>query len=247
MSGIIDRLPILFEESMEDLPYLKDNAKNPKKDKNGSASNTLANLIRFIGVSEFLLNQNIEGFRRFLSDAAQIRLSLIERFDKGEAISKSYVSMLSYKSLFNALASGDLGLAKKLASTMGGRDDIEREYDHPFDRALGYALKAIVLNSVEQGEKAAEFRTVIEESGNIDFIGYADAFEAILNCDAESFMNALQSIVSNHKKQSKGNGVFRDSEDEVLCIWGVGLVNLAKLRGMEIKFDDPLIPVSLVS
>ena len=53
--------------------------------------------------------------------------------------------MLAYKRLFDALAAGDFQLATGLAQVMGGRPKIEREHDHPFDRAMGYALKAQVL------------------------------------------------------------------------------------------------------
>lgn len=245
MSGLIDRLPILLEEAIEDIPYIKENAANFEKDKNGSSSSTLANLFRFAGVGEYIVNSNVTAFKSYLKEAAKLRLNLIRRFDGGEDVSKSYVTMLSYKSLFSALASGDFLLSKDLASVMGGREKIEAKSDHPFDMALGYALKALVLNAEDQKEKVAQLKSVASEPGNRDFVGYAVAFEAIVNTDVDSFVSALQSVVEGHKKQCKGNGVFKDAEDEVLCVWGVGLVNLAKLKGLEVQFDDPLIPSSL--
>ena len=68
-------------------------------------------VLRFAGVAEYVANSNVEAFKKYLQEAARIKLKLIMRFDGGEPISESYVSMLSYKSLFNALASGDFVLA----------------------------------------------------------------------------------------------------------------------------------------
>jgi hypothetical protein len=247
VSGLIDRLPILLEEAIEDIPYLKENAANAKKDKNGSSSNTLANLLRFAGVGEYLINSDVPAFKLYLKEAANIKLNLIQRFENGEEISKSYVSMLSYKALFTALASGDFELSESLASVIGGRENIENENDHPFDIALGYALKTLASNADDQAEKIGLFKIVANEADNSDFVGYAEAFAAILNNEVESFLSALQSVVSGHKKQSKGSGIFKGLEDEALSVWGIGLVNLAKFRGLEFQFDDPLIPSSLTS
>lgn len=245
MSKLIDRLPILLEEAIEDIPYLKNNTEIPEKDKNGSSSNTLANLLRFTGVSEYLVNSDITAFKSYLNEAANIRLKIIQRFESGEAISKSYVSMLNYKYLFNAMASGDFDLSKNIAVLMGGREQIENENDHPFDIALGYALKSLVLNTDDLSENITLFKTTASKPENKDFVGYAEAFDAINNSDNKMFGSALQNIISGHKKQCKGRGVFKDTEDEGLCVWGVSLVNLAKLRGLLVNFDDPLIPSSL--
>jgi hypothetical protein len=245
MGGLLDRLPILLEEAEEDLPFLRDNAANVDKDKNGSASNVLSNTLRFTGVAVYAVNSDSVACKAFLQEAASIRLELIKRFNAGEKISESYVSMLSYKPLFNALASGDFKLARELAMVMGGREKIESEYDHPFDSSLGYALKALVLDASDQEEKIAQFNAIVNEPGNKDFVGYAEAFEAIQNKDVKQFVLALQAVILGHKNQCKGNGVFKGTEDEVLCVWGVGLVNLAKSKGLEAALDDPLIPASL--
>lgn len=246
MSKLIDRLPILLEEAIEDLPYLKEDAENPEKDKSGSASNTLANLLRFTGVAEYMVNSDVTSFKSYLKDAGKIRMKLLHRFEDGEPVSKSYISMLGYKSLFTVLASGDFESSKKLAALIGERDQIEAEYDHPFDRVLGYALKSLVLNTNDQAEKIAQFKAITNESENQDFVGYVDGFDAIQNDNAESFAYALRRIISGHKKQCKGSGVFKDTEDEVLCVWGIGLVKLANARGLRVKFDDPLIPEELI-
>ena len=46
--------------------------------------------------------------------------------------------------------------------------------------------------------------------------------------------------------QSKGRGVFRDKEDEMLCVWGIGIANLARWRGLNVDAIPPLIPNDLL-
>ncbi|HAS6360216.1 TPA: hypothetical protein RQJ98_000526 [Vibrio vulnificus] len=247
MSGIEQRLPMLATMRKKHLGQLESNMLDPAKDKGGAATTSLAGTLRFLAVANLKLEGDVQGFKEALSRAASCRLTLFKRSKNGEAIPPSYLAMISYKSLFDALAAGDYELSKELASVMGGRDEIEKENDHPFDRALGYALKALVLNADDQAEKIEQFRSAASESDNTDFLGYAEAFEAIKNSDSELFVSALQHLLLGHKKQCKGSGVFKDSEDEVLCVWGIGLVNLAKSRGLAPKIDDPLIPASLVA
>jgi len=247
MGGLLDRLPILLEEAEEDIPYLRGNAENLDKDKNGGSSDVLSNVLRLSGIAEYVVNHDVGIFKKRLREAASIKLKIIQRFDSGEMISGSLVSMLVYKSLFDALASGDFSLSEKLASAMGGRNQIEEKNDHPFDRAFGYALKALVLNLDDQADRVASFKAVTNEPENKDFAGYAEGLEAIQNNDSIWFLSALHRVISGHKKQCKGSGVFKDTEDEVLCVWGLGLINLAKLRGLDVQFDDPLIPGILVA
>ena len=65
-------------------------------------------------------------FRKCLAESGRLRLDLLERFENDCPISKSYVSMLAYKDLLDALAAADFEVAVALAHKMGGRPDIER-------------------------------------------------------------------------------------------------------------------------
>ena len=42
--------------------------------------------------------------------------------------------------------------------------------------------------------------------------------------------------------QCKRGGVFKDTEDEALCVWGVGVANLVRHRGLLVDALPPLIP-----
>jgi hypothetical protein len=247
MAGILDRLPILLGERLEDLPFVTRNAADPARDRAGTATNLAAGAIRFIGVAQYALNHDIAACRANLLEAAKTRLRLIERFARGEPISPSYVTMMNYKSLFDALASCDMEVPKAIASRIGGRHEIEMEHDHPFDYAFGYTLKAFVLSNPEEMQQwTQKFSVVCEAKENMDFQGYAQVFQGVLERNAAMVENGLKAIVKGHGRQSKGKGVFKDSEDEVLCVWGLGMAKLARAYGLSVDGEPPLIPNDLL-
>ena len=240
-------LEVILSERYGILENLRKNAKDALKDKNGNSSTPLANSLRFIGVTEYLLSNDIVSFKANLSDSVKLYLNLLKRYTIGEPIAESYVTMLCYKNLFDALAVGDFDLAKEFASLMGGRDEIEKRNDHPFDYAFGYTLKAFVLNNRHDMERyGREFSEVCSGGGNYDFAGYAEMFHAILDNNSVAANQAVKSIVKGHIKQTKGRGVFKYTDDEHLCIWGIGIVNLARSFGLDVSASLPWIPSDLL-
>lgn len=247
MPKLPDRLPELLEERAEFLPMLRSNAENPERDANGSASSSLANSLRFMGVAEYVLRGDVACFRAKLAESARMSLRLFQRHGAGEPVSGSLVTMLAYKELLDALAAGDFPLARDLAEEMGGRDALEQEHDHPFDYALGYALKAAVLADGDQLQASIDaFEQQCAAPENANFVPYATLLSAIASADTIAANAALADLVKAHAKESKGQGVFKDSEDEVLCVWGIGLTNLARHRGMPVEPVPPLIPGDLL-
>lgn len=247
MSDIGKRFGMLREMRRKHLLQLRANCSVPEKDRNGSASNSLVGTLRFLGVAGYVLDKDVAAFRSDLAEAAAVSVRLFDRFSSGEPVSPSYVSMMAYKELFNALASGEAGLAKAFAERMGGRDAIEREYDRPFDVALGYAIKSILAaDDVSAARYLGSLEIACQEPENADFIGYATVLRAILKQDGEAAKSAFGEVVAGHKRQSKSGGLFKDTEDELLSVWGVGLANLARMRGLMVEASDPLIPNDLL-
>lgn len=248
MSDIGKRIGQLSEMRRKHLIQLRANCAAPEKDTGGSASNSLAGTLRFLAVADYVLSKNIAAFRSELSEAAELRRKLFDRFDAGESVSPSYVSMIAHKSLFNALAAGDEALAKAFAARIGGREAIEHEYDRQFDMALGYTLKNLLVSDDAAAARYLDaFEAACQESENTDFKGYAKVLRAILNQDVTAANEGFVDLLSGHKRQCKGSGLFKDTEDEVLCVWGIGLANLARMRGLAVQPNGPLIPVDLLA
>ena len=247
MAGLADRLAMLVQIRSQDRQIARDNAADPEKDRVGGASSMLMIDLRFFGVADYFLKADVASFRSQLSECAGISKRLFERFENGEPVDASYMTMLSYQYLFDALAARDMSLAKSLAGYMGGRDEVERIHDDPFTHAMGYTLQAFVLDD-SRGMRnwPRNLAAACQETKMSDFQGYVQAFDAIRDGDAQGFHEGLMEIVKGHKKQSKGTGFFVNTEDEILCVWGVGMANLARSRGLVGQAVPPLIPEDLL-
>jgi hypothetical protein len=248
MADIGKRLSTLREMRKKHLIQLRANCSSAEKDKNGSASHSLMGTLRFLAVANYVLDKDVAAFRACLREAADVTKKLFDRYDAAEPISPSYISMMAYKELFSALASGDLVLAGSLAEKMGGRESIEKEYDRPFDTALGYTLKNILAADDVGAKKYLEtFELTCQEQDNVDFKGYAVVLRAVLNHDVRMAEAGFVDVIAGHIRQCKVGGMFQDTEDELISLWGVGLANLARMRGLKINASDSLIPSELIA
>jgi len=241
------RMKMIAQMQRENESYLKEGAGSPDRDRSGSVSNNLAHLLRFVGVADYVVDGNVDSFKANLVDSVTLIARMFERFEDGEPIDRSYVSMLAYTHLFDALAVGNADLTQRLANLLGGRSEIEAEFDHRFDLCFGYVLKAFaVQDDGLVSEWLPKFRTVCNEKDNANFVGYMRMFDGIAARSLEVAQDGLDEITSKHKAESRGSGIFRDSADEFLCVWGIGMARLARLRGLSVGSNSPLVPAELL-
>lgn len=238
-------LEILYEEALEDLPIVMANASDVSFDKSGSSSVSFLSILRRISIFEYLIYRNVQKFKEYLTKSVKVGISLFNRYENGEPIAQSLVSLLAYKSIFDALAADDFKLAKDLAVAMLKNPEINNIKVHPLDFALSHALIAIILDTDDAGSKLESFREQLSKKGNKSFKGFVDAFDAIQNRDNDAFTKSLDEIVKWHVQLKKG--VFDHTLDAILCIWGIGLVNLALHKGMKVDFDNIIMPRVLFS
>jgi hypothetical protein len=79
------------------------------------------------------------------------------------------------------------------------------------------------------------------------YAGYALAFEAINKRDSEIFYKAFEMVMKGHRVLCRRGAEFGDSEDEIIAIWPLGLINLARMKGMDVTVDDSLVPKDLLA
>lgn len=240
--------PEVLSEIRESLSSALNKVGTPDRDKKGLFTLGAASKLRNLAAISFLVEKDKMLFRSSLVKATDCRVQLIDRFDAGDQIPPSVVSMMLYQKLLDALASADLNVAKTLGKRMGGRPAVELKYDREFEIAFGYALKAIL----EDDDIAATARIDDLERSCVhedyqNFAGCAPVLRAIVTRDSVAFETVFPQFLVGQRRESNGRGLFSDAPDKYLSIWGIGLINLAKSRGMDVEINDPLIPTELVN
>ena len=144
----------------------------------------------------------------------------------------------------DALAAQRIDLAHRLASRLRGREKLDREICHIFDRTFGYALIAVLADSSDATDLSSAFVSYCATKSK-SCVGYAECLHGIASRDAASVNEGVKGMLKAHKRLS-ANGIFKLKADEVLCVLGIGLCNLALAKGLSVTVDDPLIPSSLL-
>lgn len=248
MTELINRLDIIERERLAQLKRFDEEFGNDKQyDEDGGLSVSKNQIKRFVALCDYKLRNNIKGFRKNLRDAAELIKSLFDRYDKGEPIAPSFVTMNSFSYLLDALAAGDFALAGDFAKVIGGREAIEKENDHPFDFAFGYALKALLLNHQADLDRWLPLANSDVKRPDVKYFqGYVDGLYAIRDRDAVAFEAAMKKLLQDHRKLCRLGALFDDTEDEVLCFWGLGLINLARHQGLDVTIEDQYLPRELI-
>lgn len=218
----------------------------PDRNAKGPFTLSAAGSLRNLAVIGYLVEQDAALFRENLVEATQRHIELLDRFDSGDPIPAGLVSMLLYQKLLDALASGDVAVAKALGARMGSRATIEKKFDRPFDIAMGYSLKAVL--ACEDDLALAWLGDVSRACSNEkyrNFAGYVSALRGIVKGDFKTVEAAIEDVLAGHRRLSMGRGLFADSPDKFLSVWGLGIINLAVFRGLNVNVYDPLIPAPL--
>jgi hypothetical protein len=254
---LIKRWSKILQNTIEDIPIIYSRYKDPIRNAKAAFNSGMYYKYRDLAVLDYLLNHNAAGFKENLRIATPFRLALFERYDRGEPmhLDASPVSMFTFKELFDVLASGDMDLAKTFANHMGGRPEVEDEFDDEFMLSMGYSLKYAVENNTAELKpwlsRLKEF-CYNPKHKMTEFIGYPLVLEALMERNLERANVAFNVLLEGHKKKCSSNKepnygyYFYDSPDADLFVWGIGLANLCRHYGLAVQIDDPLIPEELI-
>jgi hypothetical protein len=241
----LKHFPEIYPEFVRSLRNHREWVQDSRRDYKGWETYALASRVRGVCVMDYLMDGDIIAFRAGLREQAELMINLFRRFDAGEPIAPSFVSMLAFRRLLDTLASGDLALARTYSMALGGREVIEKANDNRATINFGYTFKAFVEESGDD-ERREWLEALREENYGPNFAGYIMMFDAILAKDGAKALAAAHEITRGHKKESKGSGDFAMLEDQFLSVWGIGMVNLARYYKLDVTIDVPLIPGDLL-
>ena len=186
--------------------------------------------LELLGVALFAHRKDVEAFRRNLSESAALRLEYFERSGRGEEIDLSRISLLSYQSVYDALAAQAWEIAIGLSRRMRERENLRDASVQPVDNHMARTLIAFVLRDARMSaQRTLEFREfcMTKRDGKL-FMGYAAAFQSVLDCREAALNVAFDQIVEAHSTLAGPRGRLSLTPHALMCLWGLGLANLAR-------------------
>ena len=195
---------------------------------------------RKLATLEWCLHKDAELFREYMKEAIQYFLEWVKQDETVIFYPPSLVQLL------DVLNTGNVSLIKEFIEYVDDHFDYKTKPDaHPADW-LYRCLVALIL-----GRNADQWDFFIEKlkkgysvQKRLKLYPYGLLLEAIWTQNEDLFHEQIQIIAETHKKLTRS--IFDDYEDKLLCLWGIALCNLAKIKGLRIEFDHPFIPKELI-
>ncbi len=216
-------------------------------DKRGGATMNFVESSRDYAISKYFIENNQKSFYETLGTSGQAMIDLFVRESSGKKGLEAWTSLLACDVLLDLLASRNFKLARSYSFLLGVQEHSETDVSE-FMIAFAYCLKYAVM------DEFSDFEYYCNKLGDIvgkkkfnNFRGYHLVLSSIFDSSVD-FENAIQTMVHGHKILTSSRGEMYNTSHELMCIWGVGTINLSLvLNRRQIEFDiDQLIPVRLL-
>ena len=194
-----------------------------------------------LAIINFYYKHNIVEGKTLFYQASLCRECLIEHYDKYEkVISVENVTTYSYPTLYHGILSGNKEHMLKRAKLFGKYSYLEQN-EFLANKLLGYALKYVILNDVENANKwLDELQKVKDKRGMKQLAtGQGRAMRGLINHDEKEFNAGILTMLKNHVGRMKKEGDFLL---QFFAYDSVALVMLAKDREINVTVKHELLP-----
>ena len=208
----------------------------------------LINDAYILAVGAYFVNHDPKLYVDRVNLILQTLFGLYDRLEKGELIAPVLDWSFHHEYIFYALAINDIDTAVALSTRCDTDKLTPTDEQHVFNVEFTQSLRFTVLGEGEAKHWVGRFidRCGVKKSTEI-YMGYALALKSILEENEGGFYSSLDKITRDYKKQSSGSEYFQSVEKSLLCFYGVGLVHLARSKGLDVEYDHSLIPKALTS
>lgn len=210
-------------------------------------------MLSSIGFMEYQFNKDISLFRKFLDKSISIYKYAYFNYINGYPLRKGVsIDIYLLNSIFEALASGLVEPVKELMPYIGiSRKMHEEELNGVLSQKLmsrlGYMLKGTLLGDYKLVEEFLDDykELCLNDKSFMRFLGYALVLDAANKRDLKAAEFGLNQILKYHRRNSwyHDYGLYNSRKH---CVWGIGVVNICRSFGMDLKSNHEAIPTELL-
>lgn len=195
---------------------------------------------RLFAIAAYVLDRNVEGYFDHLKQMLHWQFKLLD--NSGKEGFENYITYVLYKEMMNTLVYGDPKACLKTAQYMG-KVDLEKERPPIQIKALHLGLRLLLLGKGATRKDLDEMETLVLKKKK-SMVGFIQCFKAIYDKDEDAFYEGFKNIMKMYKTFVASGTVF--GPDETLGMWPIAIMNLARLKGMDVEVDLPLVPKELL-
>jgi hypothetical protein len=199
----------------------------------------LCNLSRQHGCGVLLADMDVAGFRAGLIESAQIYQRVLDAAEAGQKLDPYYLTRTQAEPLFDALAAGNLPLAKSIAERLPKEWKLDLE---PAEDSFFMAVIAALIAGEPARQQLEEMEKTVTQGPR-----WAIA-TSLVNLASEAFEEALAELIEEQRSRVAGRrqgsriDPYDDATTANLFVQGIALVRLARHLGIRTADQYPLIP-----
>ena len=198
---------------------------------------------RFLAVCSYVLDHDVQGFLDHMKQVVHYQNKMLDKRDAGEYPEDyEFVSAPAFDKIFETLCTQDLDLIKNIVNRFF---NINLKKTGPLAKHCHKAFRLFILGQDGTRQDLEDMETIFAKRLK-SYMGYAICFQAIYDHDKEKFLSGFATMIKGHKRLSTPQGIFGGTVNEVIAFWPLAVVNLARLKGLDVMVDYPLVPKDLV-
>ncbi|MES2662940.1 MAG: hypothetical protein V4629_06525 [Pseudomonadota bacterium] len=224
--------------------FIKKKKQEPWTDDKGSTTDFIIEDCYRSGKLSFALNSDVNFFRAQALEGFKLRMELIKRYNKQESINILHVSTYRIKDVQTLLSLSLFEEAKQLAESLIESYDYDSQQTAEPTTAMYYAYRGLVAGLPDLYERLDKLaiETAKEKPGALKkfYESFYFIFTGIVKNDATGFEHHFPNLTYyyNRKRVEK----FNNGE---ILFNVLGLLNLARYRGLDVEFENTFIPKEL--
>jgi hypothetical protein len=194
---------------------------------------------RSLGICDFLLNADIESFRRNCVLAERSRSYFLMKVILGMPAGDEFIAATYDDHIYNSLAAGDQKRLQFISIYTPAKyiDGLDEEADYHF---------SLFVRAFRAEDDAVQKRHLDKlVSLGTDGKPYITLCKGLYERNEITFVEGLSDFLAHYQREGE-SGNLPSETDGYLSVKGIGVCRLAGMKGMKFEFDHALIPRELI-